>query len=417
MSAKETPTLTTLPVELIYEILHHLDVRDIALSFRYVCSDFYYITNSYNRYKISIQSTSPESEVRRLSRVIQPESIVSLGLYRKTRIPDRTALFLSLIRLDELTRLSSLELYGADESYLRLFTPHIDHYGRLKRLSVTTALLERDEDNAATAEQLTILMTGRSLQQVFLGKLDQSVVQRLASRQYHFHTLEIHECTHETIVPLLPHLSNVRVFSCREYSITAEQPVDFLPPMLPFTSLTLKMPELIVDRIERFLMRTPALNRLRLSGCCDLAFLEHLTSKWERLIRRHLKSLKHFQFFFTCSSVNYKIVPRLERILNQFRTRFWTEEMGCSVTCRYICNEARSDLLFYSPADSSPKFPDNLCSGTLSYTTTISDIQDRDNPDCRWSARFNLAEIEQAISTNQVCLSRRNFLEICCWFF
>jgi hypothetical protein len=51
-------SLVTLPVEVIHRILDHIDIHSILISFRYVCKQFYMITNTYNRYELDISSTS-----------------------------------------------------------------------------------------------------------------------------------------------------------------------------------------------------------------------------------------------------------------------------------------------------------------------------------------------------------------------
>ena len=46
-------SLHTMPIDLVYRILDHLDVSNIALSCRNVCSRLDAITSSYRRYKVS----------------------------------------------------------------------------------------------------------------------------------------------------------------------------------------------------------------------------------------------------------------------------------------------------------------------------------------------------------------------------
>ena len=50
-------SLLTLPVELVYQILDHLDELTILFSVRDVCSRLNLITNTYRRYQVSIDDS------------------------------------------------------------------------------------------------------------------------------------------------------------------------------------------------------------------------------------------------------------------------------------------------------------------------------------------------------------------------
>ena len=53
MSNKIIPSLVTLPVELVYRILDHLEPFDILLSARNVCTRLNAITETYHRYQVN----------------------------------------------------------------------------------------------------------------------------------------------------------------------------------------------------------------------------------------------------------------------------------------------------------------------------------------------------------------------------
>ncbi len=57
MSDKDPSTFLTLPVELVYRILDHLDVSTILLSVRDTCSRLNAIIDTYHRYKVNFSIT------------------------------------------------------------------------------------------------------------------------------------------------------------------------------------------------------------------------------------------------------------------------------------------------------------------------------------------------------------------------
>jgi hypothetical protein len=71
-------SLVTLPVEVIYRILDYIDIRLILNTFRYVCKQFYMITNTYNRYELDVSSISL-NDIKRIAHFIQSEHIISLS--------------------------------------------------------------------------------------------------------------------------------------------------------------------------------------------------------------------------------------------------------------------------------------------------------------------------------------------------
>ena len=52
MSHNDTPSLLTLPVELIYRILNHLNTLELVVSVRDVCMRLDAITDTYFRYQV-----------------------------------------------------------------------------------------------------------------------------------------------------------------------------------------------------------------------------------------------------------------------------------------------------------------------------------------------------------------------------
>ena len=58
MSSNTTSSLIVLPIELIYRILDHLQLKDIFLSARNVCQRLDSITDTYHRYQVNFELKS-----------------------------------------------------------------------------------------------------------------------------------------------------------------------------------------------------------------------------------------------------------------------------------------------------------------------------------------------------------------------
>ena len=58
MSSNTTSSLIRLPIELIYRILDHLQLKDIFLSVRNVCQRLDSITDTYHPYQVSLEMES-----------------------------------------------------------------------------------------------------------------------------------------------------------------------------------------------------------------------------------------------------------------------------------------------------------------------------------------------------------------------
>ena len=58
MSSNTTSSLILLPIELIYRILDHLQLKDVFLSVRNVCQRLDSITDIYHRYQVNFEVKS-----------------------------------------------------------------------------------------------------------------------------------------------------------------------------------------------------------------------------------------------------------------------------------------------------------------------------------------------------------------------
>ncbi|CAF4140785.1 unnamed protein product, partial [Adineta steineri] len=99
------------PVEILYRIFDNLDSETILLSIRPVCRLFRAVVNTYNRYIYNFESIS-KSNFYLQCRLIRPENVISLILSNNEQIPDQISLFMSSVRLRQMTRLQSITFIG-----------------------------------------------------------------------------------------------------------------------------------------------------------------------------------------------------------------------------------------------------------------------------------------------------------------
>jgi hypothetical protein len=110
-----TPSLYTLPIELIYRILDILDNKTILFSFGNVCKRFHSIIHTYNQYKFNFKSIS-KPYFHSVCHLIHPENIISLTLSNDQRTPDQIKSFLLFFQIEQFIRLRSLTLIEIDEN-------------------------------------------------------------------------------------------------------------------------------------------------------------------------------------------------------------------------------------------------------------------------------------------------------------
>ena len=406
---KHIPSLTTFPVELLYRILDQLDSSDILVSFRNVCKRFYTITNTYNRYRIKITSTSRKADIHRVCRLIQPENVVSCvvisTIVSAHEITDRVSLFLSLIDIPQFTQLHSLDLFfDMDKLDVKKMMHLIFGVPNLMSLS----LRWRDDGYMChdAIDLLSSIIVMPSLRKLCLRYIDPKIYRTLRPNQCKLQALAIDSCTPNQLCDILYHLPNLRSFSSNDYDSMDE--TNQIVPSTSFpllTSLRLQsLSCLLIDQLEILLSFTPLLVHLHIaSHRSTLSFLQRL-SQWEPSIRDHLSLLEKFEFYIFTADYDYENVKDVELIMNSFRTSFWLEEKRWYVTCQYINNDIRPGLVLRSPIISNVDFPDNFSSNIISYSASTSkNDRNKVTMNSTWIARLNLSAMNEAISSNEVC--------------
>ena len=102
-------SLLSLPTELLFHILNHLDTCFIIFSVRSVCQRLYAISAIYDQYELDLDSI-PESYLGRISRIVQPEHITSLILNNRSDRSTQVKLVFSHFEISRMTRLRSITL-------------------------------------------------------------------------------------------------------------------------------------------------------------------------------------------------------------------------------------------------------------------------------------------------------------------
>ena len=102
-------SLLSLPTELVFHILKHLDTCFVIFSVRRVCRRLYAISSIYDQYELDLDSMS-ESCLKRISRIIQPEHITSLILDNRSNTSTQINIFFSRFEINRMTRLRSITL-------------------------------------------------------------------------------------------------------------------------------------------------------------------------------------------------------------------------------------------------------------------------------------------------------------------
>ncbi|CAF4064491.1 unnamed protein product [Rotaria magnacalcarata] len=402
MSMKFTPNFVELPTEILYCILDQINTQDILFSFRNVCTHFYAITNTYNRYKIHFTSTSSKSDIHRICRMIKPENVISFFLISTCTALDGIELFLSLIDISQFTRLKLLDLFNISHCDLHKILQHITT--NFMHMPLSLKITFRDSNNDDTIELLLSAIAQSRIRKLFLENISDKIYQMLCSSQCTLETLVIQSCTHKQLCGILDHLPNLQSFSSNYYMMNTDDQIVLPTLCKQLTSLTLRSCTMLMDQLESLLSLTTSLVYLHIvSYFSTFDFLQHL-SKWEHFICDKLPLLKHFKFYVHIKDYPYEKIKDIEHIINSFRTSFWIEQKLWYVACKYIKNSTRTDIALYSPSDSSIDFPDGLLPGILSCSTVTVTTKNDDlcNSRITWSVRLNVSKMIDAINSNQL---------------
>ncbi|UJR25972.1 hypothetical protein I4U23_007320 [Adineta vaga] len=382
-----------LPVELLYHILNFLDTDTILLSFRYVCTRFYLLSNVYNQYQLNLYSCT-KYNFYRFSRIINPVNIITLVLSDDDRTPGQINLFLSFFHLKQFHFLRSLTLLEVEDSNLNLIL------NDLSSLSLRSLTIQSRTFFTWTNQTLTCLssiLEQTSLKQFTLSIWCFEIYDFLWPYQCQIEYIHIsNRITFEQYCTILERCLFLRTFIIKDVlwnDMTTINSIQYRQ----LKSLTLEDNRMDIFKLEEFLSLTPSLTYLKVIG---MAYLMD-SYLWEKILRRKLSLLEKFEFFFqSWKDVNYDLSD-IESLIRPFQTSFWLENKRWIVNCDYIHNPM--EVILYSIPICKPLFQYNDSSNKASCSNFTEILLDDKVMNNVTGLRINLVK-----SFNQASLTRKN---------
>jgi hypothetical protein len=335
-SSMSTPSLYTLPIELLHRIIDYVDTETIFFSFRNVCKYFYTIINSYNQYKLDFRSITKPT-FHRVRHFIQPENVISLIISNEYKTPGQINLFNSLFNIHTFTRLRALTLIQVSDSDMNIY---LKHASTCPLVSLTIDN-RRHWKNNATSVTIEFFMNC-PLRHLTLTQW--SSIQKIFHIFLYFHYLE-------TLV-----LDGLLMPNINENLIT---PLEIKSKL---KSLTMNFYSSSVDTIVLILSCTPSLIHLKLIGQPTEFRLVWDGYWWTEFIQKNLPQLRWFEFFFDKRIDHKESTCDIESIITSFRTLFWIDKRWY-VVCDYY-KDTRELKLYSIP----------ICKPTIVYRPTPSKI-------------------------------------------
>jgi hypothetical protein len=248
-------SLLTFPVELLHRILDYCDAQTILHSFRLVCTQFYAVVNTYNRFELEFTSVS-KSDVKLFSRCIQPENIISLTFVDTRKVSYQLDLFSTYFDIRRFCRLRSLGLpqicVVEPEQFFYAFIGH--------------AAIPRTIDRILAL--LSSAIAQGSLQKLYL-KTSDYIMQRISwPVQCTLKNLTMRVCRLSEYHIILSHSSYLRTFvmkNCIMNNIDRTvMPTSTSSCYPQLESLTITECKMTTSEFEYLLSLTPSLFRLKL---------------------------------------------------------------------------------------------------------------------------------------------------------
>ncbi|CAF1025098.1 unnamed protein product [Adineta steineri] len=403
MSTKNAPSLSTLPVELIYRILDYLDIETSLLSFRYVSKKFYFISNKWNSHNYDLSSIS-KNHFDLICRQICQEKIISLTLSDEDTTPGQIRLFFSLYRISNFPRLRSLTLRNIDSN---------DLYEILKDIfncSLTTfSCQSRGKQNKSIIHLLSKLIIQSNLEILSLNTHAHYIEQMFKSiTQFHLIELTIGILTFKEYQTILQYCPYLRVFVIDDCWINDTDQNSTIKSYRQLISLTLKSTNRSITQLEYLLLLTPSLTELKLINSPSTPNSLINGSYWEIFIKTKLSSLIKFQFvFYQLVLRTYECNADVELFIIPFRTSFWIEEKQWFVNCQSI--KSSHTIQLYSIPFSINSYDYNFDLGNILLSTSIKKLNHSIIMDHVRCLSLNLTEIKtkQVLKKN---IKRDDFL-------
>ncbi|CAF0828893.1 unnamed protein product [Adineta steineri] len=328
-----TPSICTLPVELIYRILDTLDNETILFSFGYTCKRFQTIIHTYKQYKLNFKLIS-KRYFHLICHSIHPENIISLTLSNNKQTPDQIKCFLSIFSIQQFIRLRSLTLNKIDEDD---FYTIFQFKNTISSLSFT--FLKSTLQNSQTISLLSSIISNKNLRYLDFNLSPKDL---LWSNQCLLQTLIISNTLNFTqFSTIISNLLLLKKFVLQDCIIHKNDIIDCSIRYLPLISLSFNDSKLNMDNCELLLCLFPLLEHFHIVG--GDYFFDGF--RWEKLIQKNLLKLKKFEFAFCGNtSMLWTNSNDIESLITPFRTPFWIEYKQWFVVCCYFIDTTNYTL-------------------------------------------------------------------------
>lgn len=377
------PSLSTLPVELLYRLLDYLDIETILLSFRYVSKRFYIIASNSNHYNLDFRSIS-KNHFDSICRRICPEKIISITLSDDELTPGQIGLFFSLFQITDFPRLRSLTLRQIDSNILHAILQD------LLQCSLTSfSFYSKGKRSKSTFSLLSTLITQSNLQTLSMNTHAHHIEKIFLSIETQLVHLTIGILTFEEYQTILHCCSYLQVFILDDCWIKDTDRIPSNKSYSQLTSLTLRDTNRSMTQLESLLSLTPSLIQLKLinSPLTANSLLDGF--RWELFIKNKFSSLKIFQFVFHQLLLRtYESDIELESLIKPFRTSFWLEDKRWFINCESI--KICHTIKLYSCPFVNNLYEFNFDSNSIFLSTSIEKIN-FDHVKC---LTLNLTEIK-----------------------
>ncbi len=367
-----TPTLYTLPIELIYRILDVLDNDTILFSFGYVCKRFYSIIHTYSQYKFNFQSIS-NSYFYSVCHLIHPENIISLTLSNDNRTPDQIKCFLSFFQIEQFIRLRSLKLIEIDENDFHTFF-------QCKNILSSLSFTYRNNaiHNPQTLPLISSIISNTNLRHLHFALSSNKINDLSWPNPCLLQSLVIsNSISFKQLCKILSYSLQLKTIVLHDCLVGDIYDIDCSMPYSQLISLTLEDSELHMDECEIVLSLTPSLEHLHIVGGTNLFDGFH----WEQFIQRKLKKLNQFEFAF-CGDTNLILDDSndIESLITSFRTPFWIENKHWFVVCYYFKDSTNYSLYSLPICKSNVRlYPHKNKISCSTYSNFSNDITLTDN--------------------------------------
>ena len=365
MSTKIVPSLSTLPVELIYRLLDYLDIQTILLSVRYVSKKFYLISNSSNRYHLDLTSTS-KSNFDLICHLICPKRVVSITLSDEDTTPGQIGLLFSLFQINDFPRLRSLTLRYIDSKDLQELLN-----GILRCSLISLSFHSRGKRTKSTFRLLSTLITQSNLQMLSLNSHAHHIEGIFDSIvESHLTHLTVGIVTFNEYQSVLRHCPHLRIFIIDDCWMNDIERSSSIKYHRQITSLTLRDTNRSMIQLESLLSLTPSLVELKLfnSPLSPNSLIDG--SRWENLIKTKFSLLNRFQFVFHQLFLRmYECNADVDSLIIPFRTSFWLEDKRWFVNCQSI--KSSHTIKLYSIPFSDISYDYNFDPANILLSTSI----------------------------------------------